>query len=168
MTVLLGWIFTQLDLPELVTRATVVEWVMEHYKIKLDASSAGNYLSGFGLSSRTPKRHTTGIKDSADDLTDVAWNYVQDIRRRGVLNRSMDLVFSVDFTFDSKAKRRAKAYGVIGGDQPSHPGHKVYYTNAYLTVASAGKNFEARTYCFTCDPQFARHKNQTSSKGEAR
>ena len=133
-----GWVLTENDEHRTVSVESFRHFCNESLGVSTSNSSARNYLTNLGFSSKVAQTKTNGYSIDVDALVKMMCEWVDERRSDGDLD---GLVASIDFTFTGHRTDRVSTYAPIGGAQPKSNRAIAQHTNCIVTcVWSDGQN----------------------------
>ena len=118
LQLLTGFVLDKNSKNEVVHLATVVNFAQEEFGIHISNTTALNYLHDSGFSSRAVQSRTLGFKIDDENLSHLAFGWLQRAWRQGLWDSPRSKICSIDFTFTGHRMERDVTFTVLGSPQP--------------------------------------------------
>lgn len=86
---------------QIVHRKTVTDFIKSKFQKDLSLHWASVFLNSNGFSNKRTRSSQAGFTRTATELKEIALNYIKNLRKDGLLERSRSEMCSIDFTFTS-------------------------------------------------------------------
>ena len=131
--ILAGYVFDLCDSHEEVHLQDYQSAALSFFGVDISSATAGRYLHMDGFCSKVVGKKSAGYEYSQDQLTRLALEWVDDLRKHSVFSLPDDKLCSVDFTFTSHRTQRATSFCPVGSPQPKCDHNVPRYTNCIVT-----------------------------------
>lgn len=164
LEVVAGYVF-RLDADlKMVTLKTVVDFVLNTFRVSIDDSTASRYLARLGITGQTAHRKSPGFLLSDDGLAKQYLECLLELEAAKFFEGPLKYLMNIDFSYDSIRLQRQKTFAAKGGPQPRSAGFTRRYTNCFTTAVFAGGSRGTVTLMSTCNPAFDFARRVTPAK----
>ena len=159
-----GFVLDKNSRNEVVHAATVVDFATKQLHVSISEVTALGYLHDNGFAAHVMQSRTQGFKLDNDKLCAVALQWLQELKRDGVLDTPRTRLCSVDFTFTGHRLERDVPFSLVGTPQPKSTKAISSFTNCIVTVVWADGVNRTPPILFTYNAAFRRDRRPTARR----
>lgn len=156
-----GHILSENEKGRNVCRASLALFALENFDVDMTPRTAGNYARKLGFRFRDHGTGGTGNTYSHDELTELAFSWLQLYRVRNV---DPSNVCCIDFTYTSHRKLRVRGMQRKGKKKSQVKSGHTRFTNCIVVCAFADGSDRAPPMMFTYDARFDFERRQTANR----
>lgn len=140
---------------ELIALRDVRKFVHDEFGCEYSDPSCSRLMHRLGMTNKKCRTKSAGFKYTADELVDMYWQYILDLRAKWKIYKDPSLLASIDTTFTSEAKRDEHSWSDKGSAPLVSKNTSLKRTNAIVTMPYADGVNHTPCHMWTSDPRCA-------------
>ena len=158
-----GWVLHEISHGRAVHLKSLCDFVTENLSVQISTTTAFNYLTEDGFSSKTLQKKSASFEVDVEKLESDLWSWVS-AHQNDFKNLPLSKLASIDFTYTGHRTDHRVGYGIKGGPQPMESVKISKYTNCIITcVWNDGIN-RTPPILYTHNQNFRLDRNKTERR----